>query len=86
LDEQDETSVPTDELEDDPEALEEEVETGIQVNTDQEVSHARSLLMGFDYERDDGNWGIEVYIEVLHTLAAHNRDETDEALSAGFRS
>ena len=85
VDEQDETSIPTNELEGDPEATEEEVETGIRVNTDEEISHAQSLLEGFDYERDDGNWGIEVYIEVLHTLAAHYKKEANEALSGGFR-
>jgi hypothetical protein len=85
VDEQDETSVPTNELEDDPEATEEEVETGIRVNTDEEISHAQLLLQGFDYERDDGNWGIEVYIEVLQTLAARYKNEANEALSGGFR-
>ena len=86
VDEQDETSVPTNELETDAaETPDEEVEAGIRVNKDEDLSHAQSFLPGFDYERDDGNWGIEVYIEVLQALAACYRDEAREALSGGFR-
>jgi hypothetical protein len=84
VDEQDETSIPTVELEDDLEAGE-EVEVGVRVNREQELHHARSLLGEFDYERDDGNWGIEVYLEVVQALAVHYPDEADEALSGGFR-
>jgi hypothetical protein len=86
VDEQDETSVPTDELEDDIAGPEEEVEAGIRVNTDSELAHAQSLLPGFDYEREDGNWGIETYVELLQALAAKYQDEASEALSGGLRT
>lgn len=79
VDEQDETSIPTNELE----TAEEEIEAGVRVNTDEELSHARSLLEGFDYEREDGNWGIEVYLEALQTLATHYQGETPSGSLGG---
>ena len=50
VDEQDETSVPTNELEDDAETAEEEIKAGVQVNTEEELSYAQSLLQGIDFE------------------------------------
>lgn len=85
VDEQDGTSVPTSELEDESEMVEEEIETGVRVNADEELSQAQSLLPGFKYEKEDGNWGIEVYLEVVRTLAVCYPDEAAEALSGGFR-
>ena len=73
VDEQDETAVPTNELGDDMETAEEEVEAGTRVNTEEELTYARSLLQGFDFQKDDGNWGIEVYLEVLQALQAQYR-------------
>jgi hypothetical protein len=85
VDEQDGTSVPTSELEDEPETVEEEMETGVRVNADEELSHAQSYLPGFNYKREDGNWGIDVYLDVVRTLAVCYPDEAAEALSGGFR-
>ncbi|KAF7328064.1 Integrase catalytic domain-containing protein [Mycena kentingensis (nom. inval.)] len=38
---------------------------GILVNDDDELHLASRLLDGFDVDRDDGNWGIDVYCEAV---------------------
>ncbi|RDX40695.1 hypothetical protein OH76DRAFT_1450524 [Lentinus brumalis] len=38
---------------------------GITTNTDSELEEGRRILAGFDFERDDGNWGIDVYCEAV---------------------
>ncbi|KAJ7725804.1 hypothetical protein B0H16DRAFT_1332570 [Mycena metata] len=42
-----------------------EREGGILVNDDEELGRAKELLGEFDCDRDDGNWGIEVYVEAV---------------------
>ncbi|KAK0445049.1 uncharacterized protein EV420DRAFT_1277130 [Desarmillaria tabescens] len=46
-----------------PEGLEEGTETHL--NEDLHLELAKALLGEFDYERDDRNWGIEVYCEAV---------------------
>ncbi|KAJ7612597.1 hypothetical protein FB45DRAFT_843087 [Roridomyces roridus] len=48
-----------------PTNVPEERTTGILLNTDEELFAARDLLPGFDWARDDGNWGIDVYCEAV---------------------
>ncbi|KAH9932139.1 uncharacterized protein BXZ73DRAFT_46932 [Epithele typhae] len=43
---------------------------GIMLNTDEEIEEARRVLHDVDMERDDSNWGIEVYIEALTVFMA----------------
>jgi len=81
VDEQDETSIPT---ADESDEVQEEIDAGVRVNTDGELHQAQGLMGEFNYKRDDGNWGIEVYLETVQALAAHYPDEADEALSGGF--
>ncbi|KAJ7104728.1 hypothetical protein C8R44DRAFT_746407 [Mycena epipterygia] len=40
-------------------------EAGLIVNDDDELKLAATLLEGFDLNRDDGNWGIDVYCEAV---------------------
>ncbi|KAK6984365.1 hypothetical protein R3P38DRAFT_2575988, partial [Favolaschia claudopus] len=50
-----------------------EREGGILVNGEDDLDYARGILGDFDCDRDDGNWGIEVYCEaVLHMIARLN--------------
>ncbi|KAJ7817988.1 hypothetical protein B0H14DRAFT_2286959, partial [Mycena olivaceomarginata] len=42
-----------------------ERENGILVNADEELETAKSILGDFDCDRDDGNWGIDVYCEAV---------------------
>ncbi|KAJ7149994.1 hypothetical protein C8R46DRAFT_836031, partial [Mycena filopes] len=42
-----------------------ERESGILVNDDEDLLAAKELLGAFDCDRDDGNWGIEVYCEAV---------------------
>lgn len=42
-----------------------ERESGILVNGDEDLMAAQELLGDFDCDRDDGNWGIEVYCEAV---------------------
>lgn len=46
-----------------PEGLEEGTETHL--NEDLHLELAKALLGDFEYEKDDGNWGIEVYCEAV---------------------
>ncbi|KAK0241037.1 hypothetical protein EDD85DRAFT_764032, partial [Armillaria nabsnona] len=46
-----------------PEGLEEGMETHL--NEDLHLELAKALLGDFEYEKDDGNWGIEVYCEAV---------------------
>ena len=72
---------PINELEEDPDTVQEEVEDGIRLNTEEELHKARVAMNGFDFEADDGNWGISVYMEaVLHLALAF----PSEALGGAF--
>ncbi|KAK7029158.1 hypothetical protein R3P38DRAFT_3189395 [Favolaschia claudopus] len=42
-----------------------EREGGILVNGEDDLGYAKEVLGDFDYDRDDGNWGIEVYCEAV---------------------
>ncbi|KAK7012462.1 hypothetical protein R3P38DRAFT_2550252 [Favolaschia claudopus] len=48
-----------------PTGTAEERESGILVNGDEDLAAAAELLGDFDCDRDDGNWGIEVYCEAV---------------------
>ncbi len=40
-------------------------DAGVLLNSDDELDRGREILRGFDFEREDGNWGIDVYIEAV---------------------
>ncbi|KAJ3926474.1 MAG: hypothetical protein NXY57DRAFT_905595 [Lentinula lateritia] len=50
--------------------VQEEDSDSIQVNEDGDVTFVREAFehMDFDFRRDDGNWGIEVYCEAVQRL------------------
>lgn len=66
---------PLDELANDPtqpnytpyNSKDEEKADGIFVNDDDEIQDVKDFLVaeGFDYDREDGNWGIDVYCEAV---------------------
>lgn len=66
---------PLDELRNDPDgpdysahgSKEEERQSGIFVNDDEEIKEARDFFTyeDFAWDRDDGNWGIDVYCEAV---------------------
>ncbi|KAF9544594.1 hypothetical protein CPC08DRAFT_649584 [Agrocybe pediades] len=77
---------PADELAEDPSepsyrkmTREEEREAGIFVDDDEEIAEARELLKGLDFERDDGNFGIDVYCEAVSRLTALACGESDQS-------
>lgn len=45
-----------------------EMEAGILVNSDDELNEVQGMLGNLDFEKDDGNWGINVYCEAVITL------------------
>lgn len=53
-----------------PEGVADERAAGIAVNDDQEIQSARDLLADYDFCRDDGNWGIEVYCQAVILMCA----------------
>lgn len=68
---------PADEVVDDPVApraepvgLEAEAEAGIFLNDNEDLNDARSLMEEFDFEEDDGNWGIDVFCKAVVVLAS----------------
>jgi hypothetical protein len=56
----------------DPEQLQDEVndevELGVLVNSDEELAEAQEMLNDMDFDKDDGNWGIEVYCQAVLLL------------------
>ncbi|KAJ7804318.1 hypothetical protein B0H13DRAFT_1930848 [Mycena leptocephala] len=55
-----------------------EREGGILVNGDEDLLAAKELLGDFDCDRDDGNWGIEVYCEaVIRMISQLNNNSSD---------
>ncbi|KAJ7932215.1 hypothetical protein B0H13DRAFT_2227817 [Mycena leptocephala] len=51
---------------------------GILVNGDEDLLAAKELLGDFDCDRDDGNWGIEVYCEaVIRMISQLNNNSSD---------
>ncbi|KAL1670981.1 hypothetical protein EV122DRAFT_227267, partial [Schizophyllum commune] len=55
------------------EGIDAERATGVTVNDDDELDMAESVLAGmnFNWERDDGNWGIHVYCEAVEIMASY---------------
>lgn len=51
-----------------PEGREAQHDAGIVVNDDEELEEARELLAGFDFERDDKEWGIKVFVDALAAI------------------
>ncbi|KAF7371591.1 Integrase catalytic domain-containing protein [Mycena venus] len=51
-----------------------ERENGILVNGDEDLLAAKELLGNFDCDRDDGNWGIEVYCEAVVRMTSQLND------------
>ena len=42
-----------------------ERDAGIVLNGDEELERGREILVGFDFDQDDGNWGINVYLAAV---------------------
>lgn len=70
---------PADELADDPHTadyrdfendVEMEREAGIFVNDDEEIKAAKECLDGYDFEAEDGNFGLDVYCNAVTRLTA----------------
>ncbi|KAF9514802.1 hypothetical protein BS47DRAFT_1451501, partial [Hydnum rufescens UP504] len=60
---------PADELEEPEEAsLEEERECRLHVNGKAELNGACAIMGEFDYQREDGVWGMDIYLEVVNCL------------------
>ncbi|KIM39447.1 hypothetical protein M413DRAFT_446950 [Hebeloma cylindrosporum] len=76
---------PADELEHDPTEpnyngladTEMERDAGIFVNDDEEIKAAKECLEGMDFDKDDGNFGIDVYCEAIARLAALMAEASD---------
>lgn len=49
------------------------------VNDDEEILSARNVLEGFDLERDDGNWGIDMWFEAVQNVYEYWVCKGDEA-------
>lgn len=47
-----------------------ERDAGISVNGDSELDRARRIMGDFDFDRDDGNWGIDVYVHAVCVYSA----------------
>jgi hypothetical protein len=73
-----------DDFETEPDAVQDEIEEGIRMNTDEEIQHAQQALAGFDFNFDDNNWGIPTYTQVVLCMATVYPAEADEALQGGF--
>lgn len=74
----DDNAPPQEELDEDPDHVQEETEDGTQVNSDDELEEARQLLSDFDFGREDGNWGIEVYVQAVLRLQEVYPDEAGD--------
>ncbi|KAJ7586958.1 hypothetical protein C8J56DRAFT_861261 [Mycena floridula] len=65
--------LPQDELHDDPSHIDytefasatEEHQAGVFINDDNEIMAGRKLLEGMDVDKDDGNWGIDVFCRAI---------------------
>lgn len=53
-----------------PAGIEAQREAGICVNDDEELADVQALMEDFDFQRDDENWGIDVYCEAVILLTA----------------
>ncbi|TRM57230.1 hypothetical protein BD626DRAFT_412406 [Schizophyllum amplum] len=55
-----------------PQGIDAERAAGIVINDDDEMSFAQQLLegKGFDWDREDDNWGIYVYCEAVQLMAS----------------
>ncbi|KAJ6554736.1 hypothetical protein B0H19DRAFT_927723 [Mycena capillaripes] len=53
-----------------PTGTQEQREAGICVNDDDELGRVRDLMQDFDFDADDGNWGIDVYCRAVLLLSS----------------
>ncbi|EMD34922.1 hypothetical protein CERSUDRAFT_75258 [Gelatoporia subvermispora B] len=53
-----------------PEGAQAERDAGIAVNHEDDLQQARDLMGDYDFNRDDGNWGINVYCEAVILLTS----------------
>lgn len=73
-----------DDFDTEPDAFQDEIEDGIQMNTDEEIKHAQQALAGFDFNFDDNNWGIPTYTQAVLCMATVYPAKAAEALQGGF--
>lgn len=62
---------PAAELHEDPDGTQDEAldqHTGVSVNSEEELRATRDILGDFDVHREDGNWGIDVYLEAIQIV------------------
>lgn len=67
-----------------PDTVQDEIEEGIRINTDEEIQHAQQALPDFDFDFEDNNWGISVYAQAVFRMATVYPAEAAEALQGGF--
>ncbi|KAK0218599.1 hypothetical protein EDD85DRAFT_924154 [Armillaria nabsnona] len=63
-----------------PETQEDPADT--EVNCEEDINMAREMMGNFDFERDDMNWGIEVYckaVSILMAILASAADNVDHS-------
>ncbi|KAI0739365.1 hypothetical protein C8Q80DRAFT_1111999, partial [Daedaleopsis nitida] len=51
---------------------EEERRAGVTTNTDSELDESRRILHNFNFDVDDGNWGIKLFCQVVATYNSRN--------------
>lgn len=59
-----------------------EAHAGLRVHDDKKLNRARELLSHIDLERNDGDWGTDVYIEAVSALYAVVEELQREAESS----
>ncbi|KAJ6467135.1 hypothetical protein C8R47DRAFT_990495 [Mycena vitilis] len=57
-----------------PVGIQAEREAGICLNDDEELRDVRDLMDDFDFDEDDGNWGIDVYCRAVLLLSSRIPD------------
>jgi len=58
--------------------VQDEIEEGVLVNGDEELNDAQELLSEMDLERDNGNWGIDVYCQAVILLLSRLEGQESE--------
>jgi hypothetical protein len=62
--------LPSDQIDDTTLGSEAMKNAGLMINEDEEVELARQILAGLDVEREDENWGMDVYQEAVAIMMA----------------
>lgn len=84
VDQQDGFVPPVNELEEDPDMVQNEAGDGTQADFDEELNNVKATMHNFDCQHDDGNWGLSVYVQAIFHLTVLYPSERDEALRGSF--